>query len=106
MPDHRVCDPSTTVSAVEVCAHHVQKMTMIPRLRAEKTLLGKPSFEHLFPHQTARRTQMQEDIRQCIKCQTKDHGIDTTGDTDEEWTRWRERQLKSAFKSVRTYMAR
>ena len=76
-----------------------------PTIACRKTLIGRLSFEHRFPHQTARRTQMQEDIRQCIQSQEKDQGIDTTGDMSDEWTKWLERQPKAAFKSVRTYQS-
>ena len=47
-----------------------------PTIANRKTLMGKLSFEHRFPHQTARRTQLQDDIRLCINSQTKDQGID------------------------------
>ena len=63
----------------------------------------KLSFEHNFPHQTARRTQLQEDIRLCFNSQTKDQGIDTAGDMSHEWITWLETQPKEAFKCVRTY---
>ena len=43
-------------------------------IACRKTWIGELSFEHRFPHQTARRTQMQEDIRQCIQSQEKDQG--------------------------------
>ena len=62
-----------------------------PTVACRKTLMGKLSFEHRFPHQTARRTQLQEDIRQCIKSQEKDQGIDTTGDMSDELIKWLER---------------
>ena len=74
-----------------------------PTIAFRKTLMGKLSFEHRFPHQTARRTQLQEDIGLCIKSQAKDQGIDTTGDMSHEWIKWLERQPKEAFKCVRTY---
>ena len=74
-----------------------------PTLACRKTLMGKLSFEHRFLHQTARRTQLQEGIRLCIKSQAKDQEIDTTRDMSHEWIKWLERQPKDAFKCVRTY---
>ena len=44
---------------------------------------GKLSFEHRFPHQTARRTKMLENIRQCIQSQERHQGSTRPG----TWTK-------------------
>ena len=82
------CQCPTTVSVIRQRRLALWKSVLTPfervnddpTIACRKTLMGKLSFEHRFPHQTARRTQLQEDISLCIISETKDQGIDTTGD--------------------------
>ena len=74
-----------------------QNQRMIQQSRAENHCLANSPSSTAFPPRTARSTQTQEDIGQCIQSQEKDQMVDMTEDMNAEWTKWLEKQSKSTF---------